>query len=443
MFLSKSHYTAIDAIRLTFKASPICAFSHFILTILRAVIPTALAALVMAGFIDTAAAILQGTAPRGDIYLPLALLILVLGIRNTLVPIAQLAAARIRLQLRRKLNPAMVYKHAALDFKHIENAESWELISRVSRDPSDAVMRGFDGFMDFVRILMSVVAILGLIIVQVWWAALAILAFSLPLFRLAAWAGKKNYQAGRESEKFNRRHEYLGEVLTGRENIDERSLFAYADAVTEDWRGQFEAGRILRLAVMIKMFVVIKASSMTLGLISLLVALTLINPVIGGYMSAGMYMGIVTAVFGLVQMLGWTMSDSLEQISRASEYMKDLSGFIALSGSEGALAEPAAEPLPFSSLEFRNVRFKYPTGDGYILDGLSFTLDGGRHYAFVGKNGAGKTTITKLLTGLYREYDGEILINGKELREYADGDLKAMFSVVYQDFARVFYFVSG
>ena len=54
------------------------------------------------------------------------------------------------------------------------------------------------------------------------------------------------------------------------------------------------------------------------------------------------------------------------------------------------------------------------------------------------KNGAGKTTITKLLTGLYTQYQGEILINGKELREYPASTVKALFSVVYQDFARYY-----
>jgi len=103
-----------------------------------------------------------------------------------------------------------------------------------------------------------------------------------------------------------------------------------------------------------------------------------------------------------------------------------------------ALNEPDIEPLAFSTLEFRNVRFKYPGGEAFILDGLSFKLEAGRHYAFFGRNGAGKTTITKLLTGLYSGYNGEIFINGKELRAYPAGAVKALFSVVYQDFAKYY-----
>jgi ATP-binding cassette subfamily B protein len=51
-------------------------------------------------------------------------------------------------------------------------------------------------------------------------------------------------------------------------------------------------------------------------------------------------------------------------------------------------------------------------------------------------NGAGKTTITKLLTGLYDNYTGDILIEGRNLRDFSQSELKALFSIVYQDFAK-------
>jgi len=179
-----------------------------------------------------------------------------------------------------------------------------------------------------------------------------------------------------------------------------------------------------------------KVAGLSMTLIAILVALTLINPVITGQISPGMFMGIVAAVFGIVNTLSWLLGSSVEAISKSREYLKDLTSFLKLSRTNGAKDLPDEEPPIFKTLEFRNVSFKYPTGDDSILDGLSFKLENGKHYAFVGTNGAGKTTIIKLLTGLYDEYDGEILINGKELRTYHAAALKSLFSVVYQDFAR-------
>jgi len=400
--------------------------------------PTAMMALTTANFVDTALAILHGERPHDDIYIPLVLLLLVMGVFTTIGSVVQLISARISLNLQQKLKPAFIEINAALDYKHIENADSWELISRVSRDPVKSIMEGFSAMMQFLQVFVCVVAVLTLIITQVWWAALVIIAFSTPMFWLSIRAGRKNYQAGQEAEKFNRRTEYLDEVLTGRDAADERTLFGYGYEINNRWKEQFEAGRKLQLRVTARMFLIIKGSSMALALIAILIAITLISPVVSGVLSAGMFMGIISAVFGMVQQLGWQLSGSLENISKVREYMKDLTAFTSLSAAEDALTEPDAEPVELKTLEFRDVSFQYPSGDRLILDGLSFTLDAGKHYAFVGKNGAGKTTITKLLTGLYTGYEGEILINGKELRQYPISALKAAFSVVYQDFARYY-----
>jgi len=456
MKLQIKKYNLLDVLRFVFRVSPGCSLMHIILSVIHAIMPTAAMALATANFVDTATAILHGERQHDDIYLPLILLLLVLGVFTTIGSITQLISARISLNMQRNLKPAIVEINAALDFKYIENAHSWELISRVSRDPVKSVMEGFGAFMSFLQILVCVAAVLILIITQVWWAALIIIAFSAPMFWLSLRAGKKNYQAGRDAEKFNRRTEYLDEVLTGRDAVDERTLFGYGREVNKRWQEQYEAGRKLQLKVTARMFLITKGSSLILALIALLIALTLIGSVVSGDLSAGMFMGIMSAVFGMVQQLGWQMSGSLENISKVREYMKDLTEFVELSGTgqdaadcretifppheEDTLSEPDTGPVDFESLEFRNVSFQYPSGDRMILDKLSFTLKPGQHYAFVGKNGAGKTTITKLLTGLYTGYEGEILINGKELREYSASLKKAMFSVIYQDFAK--YYIS-
>ncbi|MDW2800807.1 ABC transporter ATP-binding protein [Clostridium boliviensis] len=434
----KKNYHSFDAVRLAFKASPVCLVSEILLSVTLSIMQTAALALATAGFVDTASDILRGTRPRDDIYLPLVLLLVTLGVTTTLGALIQLAGSRIRLNLQRRLIPSVVRIYAALDYRHIENNTSWELISRVSRDPVNSVMEGMDAYVQFIQIIISLFSVLILIVTQVWWAAFIILIFSAPMFWLSVRAGRKTYQAGREAERFNRRTDYLGEVLTGRDNVDERTLFGYNDEINDKWQNQYEAGRQLQLKVTARMFLTIKCSSLLMVLISLLVALTLIGPVVSGQMTAGWFMGIVSSVFGMIQKLGFQMSRALENISRVGEYMKDLTEFAALNQTKDALTEPDATPMAFDSLEFRNVIFRYPGSERLVLDGLSFKLEAGRHYAFVGKNGAGKTTITKLLTGLYTQYQGEILINGKELREYPASTVKALFSVVYQDFARYY-----
>jgi len=438
MILSKKTYKTFDVLGLTFQNAPVCTVLYMLVSIMQTIMSTVFMALTIANFVDTTTAILRDELPHNYIYMPLVLLLLVLGVSTTIGAAIQLVNSRINLTLQRKLKSAIIEMYAALDYKHIENVESWEIISRVSRDPVKAIMSGFDAFIQFMQIIVSVTSVLVLIATQVWWAVFIIVAFSTPMFWLSIRAGKKNYQAGRDTEKFNRHTEYFDEILAGRIAVDERTIFGYGNTVSKRWQKQYEAGRILKLKVNAKMFLITKGSSVILTIIAMIVALTLIEPVISGEMSAGIFMGIVGAVFGMINRLGWQMSQSLENISTVSEYMRDLTEFLKLSRAESALSVPDAEPIEFNSLEFCNVRFQYPSGDRLILDGLSFTLQSGKHYAFVGENGAGKTTITKLLTGLYTEYEGRILINGKELRQYPASSMKALFSVVYQDFAKYY-----
>lgn len=90
-------------------------------------------------------------------------------------------------------------------------------------------------------------------------------------------------------------------------------------------------------------------------------------------------------------------------------------------------------------IEFKNVSFKYPNTDKYILNNISVKIHAGEHLSIVGQNGAGKTTFIKLLCHLYDNYEGEILVNGKDAREYDFVEYMKLLSVVFQDF-RLFAF---
>lgn len=90
----------------------------------------------------------------------------------------------------------------------------------------------------------------------------------------------------------------------------------------------------------------------------------------------------------------------------------------------------------FESLTFENVWFKYPTSDDYVLKGASFTLYVGDKISIIGINGAGKSTIIKLMLGLYQIDSGKILINGYPMNEYDLHDIRKLFSVLFQNFVQ-------
>lgn len=85
-------------------------------------------------------------------------------------------------------------------------------------------------------------------------------------------------------------------------------------------------------------------------------------------------------------------------------------------------------------IEFRNVSFKYPSSDKYVLKDINLTIENKEKTALVGMNGAGKTTLIKLLLRLYKLSEGEILINNININEYSEEQYNNLFSVVFQDF---------
>lgn len=86
------------------------------------------------------------------------------------------------------------------------------------------------------------------------------------------------------------------------------------------------------------------------------------------------------------------------------------------------------------TIEFRNVSFSYPNTDIQVLSGLNITLQPGEHLSVVGLNGAGKTTFIKLLCRLYDTTEGEILLDGINIRKYDYQEYMSLFSPVFQDF---------
>lgn len=85
-------------------------------------------------------------------------------------------------------------------------------------------------------------------------------------------------------------------------------------------------------------------------------------------------------------------------------------------------------------IEFKNVSFKYPGSNNYSLKNINLKINNGEHLAVVGRNGSGKTTFIKLMCRLYDVTEGEILINGVNIKDYTEESINKLYSVVFQDF---------
>lgn len=140
----------------------------------------------------------------------------------------------------------------------------------------------------------------------------------------------------------------------------------------------------------------------------------------------GSFMQVVQGVTAIANTTG-----QIPQIIPTLDYYFDI--LHTESGKQaGTLLPKRGTPV---SIEFRNVSFKYPESETYALKNFSIKLENGEQLAVVGRNGSGKTTFIKLLCRLYDPQEGEILLNGVNIREYDDAAYRQLFSVVFQDFS--------
>jgi ATP-binding cassette subfamily B protein len=132
-----------------------------------------------------------------------------------------------------------------------------------------------------------------------------------------------------------------------------------------------------------------------------------------------------------------SLLDSLNRLYESNLFLDNLMTYLKLQPLLVAPANGLTAPASIRhGIEFRHVSFRYPGSDVYALRDISLHIQPGERIALVGLNGAGKTTLIKLLTRLYDPTDGQVLLDGVDLRDYDLTSLHQRFGVIFQDFVR-------
>jgi ATP-binding cassette, subfamily B, bacterial len=124
-------------------------------------------------------------------------------------------------------------------------------------------------------------------------------------------------------------------------------------------------------------------------------------------------------------------------LSEQAIFVKDLFEFFEMKPAirSVSMAIPAPRPIR-QGFEFRNVNFSYAGSEHQVIQNINFRMYPGEKIALIGQNGAGKTTLVKLLARLYDPTGGQILLDGRDLRDYDVEDLRREIGVIFQDYMR-------
>ncbi len=290
--------------------------------------------------------------------------------------------------------------------------------------------------------LTGLTAMLAVLLSVHWAAPIILLVTSAPQVIVGGhYAGKRFSLYGAVASN-RRMAEYMSRLLGSREAVKEIRIFALHEELLRrfsNFWGLFgkEAFR-LRFAE--------ERFSFLLGLITMMGTASIwayaVVRAVGGYISVG----TVALAFQAAEQARSGFSSLFRNLGLFYEhtiFAGILFRFLDLDprSVEGALAPPPASPIPVpdrltQGIEFRNVSFCYPGSDKYVLKNISFTIRVRESVAVVGENGAGKTTVVKLLTRFYDPTEGAIYLDGRDLREYDLASLRHQIGVIFQDFVR-------
>lgn len=341
--------------------------------------------------------------------------------------------------VRFRFNCQMVEKTAKIPYRLLEDYTfcelKWDLQESIDRGLVWYVVQPAGNFM------LYCVRTFGLCVLLGWVSrplGLLFLLLKICHFLLTA-LGKEQEDSLVGEEKVSPERQYMEELALGHKGAGERSLFSYMGYIGKKCDREANTVRKEVLAISREREMTEFARRALLTIIYVLSELALAALLIGGRLSLGYFIALSIGACILTQ------SDeegyALRCLQRGKLFWKQWNRFMNLPETEeigendGDIGEKKSRE-EFETLEFRNVSFRYPRTGRYVLHDLNFQLTKGGYYAFVGSNGSGKTTIVKLLAGLYENYEGEILLNGTELREIPLQERRRIFAVLFQDAAR-------
>lgn len=346
--------------------------------------------------------------------------------------IKEYIATKLKMELLRELKIKSINKRANLKYELIENHESWDLIHRVVKGIPNEIINGFFNILRLVQIVIKIVSIAMIIAVFAPISAGIIILCFIPIVFVSIQSGKENYDGIVEFQKVERILDSYEDILTSKEYADERTIFNYSSYLTEKWQSNYKKAMNLFLQIKKKSYMKVKVTSITITAILLTIILILMDLFLKGTITIGIFTATVIQILDLSNTLAWGLSSIVYQLANSHNFAIDYLKFEDLENQVVSMNKIKIEEI--KEIQFENVSFKYPFTDQYILKDFNLQLNSGNSYAIVGQNGSGKSTLLKLILNLYDNYEGEILINGIDIRDVEN--ISSLFAVAFQDYAK-------
>ncbi len=426
-------------VRLVFQTHRGYTVAILALRAVRSLIPVAvlwIGKLIIDGVIGAAAAASAGRSPEwwhlgGLVGLELGIAVVGEGLAR----LSSLLESLLGDLFANRLSVRLMQHAATLDLAQFEDAETYDHLERARRQTVGRIGL-FALLLSTAQDLVTLTSLAAVLLVQLPWLLLLLTIAVLPAFLGEAHFASLGYSLLFQWTPERRLLDYLRYMGASDESAKEVKLFGLSGFLVGRYAklsGEFyEANK--RLAVRRNIVSTLLGTLGTLGYYGAY-AVIIYRTVLGAFT-----IGTLTFLAGsfrssrdLIQRVLLSVSQIYEQ----SLYLSDLFTFFDVQPS--VVSKPGARAVPRPIREgfrFERVGFRYAGSDRWAVRGLTFDLRPRERIALVGENGAGKTTLVKLLARLYDPDEGQVLLDGLDLREYDLESLRQNIGIIFQDFVR-------
>ena len=335
--------------------------------------------------------------------------------------------------LQHSVSRRILDKASGLSVESFENADTYDKLQQAYREVGTRPLGVAMQLIGLIGAVVTLVSVGALIARLGFWVLPLVLLASLPGVWVSNRFGVENYRMLRWQTHDARVQNYLGSLLTSDTLVKEVRLFGFEPYLLTRWR-EYYLGFRKQLEDIVRRralwgFGASLLSALLIGLASALI----LRRAAAGQISVGDFS---VFILGIAQVQG-TVSGFLSGISGIYQnllYMRNLFEFLELPDRDLDAGETWSGPI--HTIEFQDVGFRYPLTDRDVLKGVNFTVTRGQALALVGENGAGKTTIVKLLTRLFEPTSGRILLNGLDATRFSPRSVQREMSIIFQDFGQ-------
>lgn len=368
------------------------------------------------------------------------------GAQQVLTPAQTALGVRLKRRVNGKLRDRLLASTLrSTGIGPMEDQATLDALSEATRQMDSDSMTPGDACAGLLALIARYVRLAGFAVVvgvvATWWAAAALVVATL-VFRYGQRGGLRKYSTAWSTVVgVRRRAEYLRDVAMGSGAAKEMRVFGlagwFADRYEDTTREMLAPVTARRRRIYLRPYLVYTTVGLLIAVGVLVVIARLAAT--GEIDLTALTLGLQSVVAALLLGEYYPEADvptqyGMQQMAALREFEARIAAAQDDARADGRTA--VAERSPLTALRFEGVGFRYPGRERVVLDGLDLELTAGQSTALVGINGAGKTTIVKLLTRLHEPTAGRITCDGVDLTELDVAAWRRQVSVIFQDFVR-------